>query len=314
MRLVFAGTPEVALPTLRSLAEQHDIVAVLTRTPAPVGRKRVLEPSPVARLASELGIELIESDRPDAEVTERIRALQPELGVVVAYGALLRRDLLDAPEHGWINLHFSQLPSYRGAAPLQRMIIDGHQRVAMSVFQLAEQLDAGPVFTSRSSVLGDDETADEALARLSHEGVELVSTTVAGIASGTAEATPQLGGVSFAPKLAREDGRLDFSQDSSAVLARFKGVTSEPGAFAETADGVVKILSMTAAEPELETDAAVGLAQVVRKRVLVQTRSGVLELLHVQPAGKSAMDAGAWLRGRGGSAQFSVSGQSGVGA
>ena len=310
MRLVFAGTPEVALPTLRALSEQHEVVAVVTRTPAPVGRKRVLAPSPVARLAAELGIELIESDRPDAAVTSRIRELEPELGVVVAYGALLRRELLETPAFGWINLHFSQLPSYRGAAPLQRMIIDGHKRVAMSVFQLVEQLDAGPVFTSRSSELGRHETADEALARLSHEGVELVLSTVNGIAGGTAEATPQLGGVTFAPKLTREDGRLDFTRTADTVLARFKGVTSEPGAYAETAEGAVKILEMVESDADLtnllesDTPLPQATAQLMRKRVIVPTASGAVELLRVQPAGKSAMDAAAWLRGRGGTARF----------
>lgn len=307
MRIVFAGTPEVALPTLHAIAAEHEVVAVLTRTPAPVGRKRMLTPSPVARAAEALGIELIQSDRPDAAVTSRLAELQPELGVVVAYGALLRRDLLDVPGHGWINLHFSQLPAYRGAAPLQRTIIDGHDRVAMSVFQLVEQLDAGPVFTSRSRELGRNETAGDAFASLAEEGAELIRTTVNSIAGGTAEATPQLGGVSLAPKLTREDGRLDFTAPRAGVHARFKGVTPEPGAFATTGDGDVKILGLEWFEGGAEA-AAPGTVELHGKRALVHAADGALLLTSVQPAGKKAMDAAAWLRGRGGSAAFVAEG------
>lgn len=306
MRLVFAGTPEVAVPTLRELAAEHDIAAVLTRTPAPVGRKRTLTPSPVAQAAAELGIPVIEADRPGEAEAEQIEQLAVEAGVVVAYGALLRSRLLEAPTHGWINLHFSQLPAYRGAAPLQRMIIDGHTRAAMTVFQLVEALDAGPVYLSRSTELGTEETASEALSRLALEGAKLVKSTVDGLADGTATPTPQLGAASYAPKLSRQDGRIDFGDDAEKVHARFKGVTSEPGAFAQTSADDVKLLQLNRTDDP--GDLQPGRAELRGRDVIVGAEGGAFTLLRVQPAGKPAMNAADWIRGRGGAAEFLTGG------
>lgn len=306
MRVIFAGTPEVAVPTLRALAAEHDVVAVLTRTPAPIGRKRVLTSSPVAAAAHELEIPVIESDRPDDAVTDRIEQLGAELGVVVAYGAMLRQRLLTAPANGWINLHFSQLPAYRGAAPLQRMIIDGHTRAAMTVFQLVEQLDAGPVYRSRSVELGYEETASEAFVRLAEEGASLVATTVDSISSGSAVPTPQIGGASYAPKLTRADGYIDFSLSADVVHARFKGVTEEPGAYSTTEAGDVKILALARTDGDSDIERAV--ATLRGNEVIIGSKGGAFKLLRVQPAGKPAMAADAWLRGRGGSVRFLAEG------
>lgn len=292
------------MPSLRALAREHDVVAVLTREPSPVGRKRVITPTPVASAAAELGLPVIERDRPDADTAAEIESLQADLGVVVAYGALLKRRLLDAPTAGWINLHFSALPQYRGAAPLQRTIIDGGTEAGLTVFQLVEAMDAGDVIAQSMSPLGADETAGAALTRLASEGVVPVLEAVAQIADGTAVMTPQTGAVTHAAKLTRADGLLDFGADAVSVYARFRGVTPEPGAWVDTPDGVVKILEMrlgsdcASAEP--------GSVTLDGTRACAGTADGCLELLRVQPAGKGAMDAAAWLRGRGGSVRLTA--------
>src|SRR5690606_31763576 len=193
MRLVFAGTPAPAVPTLHALAEQHDIVAVITRPDAPLGRKRVLTPSPVAAAAEELGLPVIKAARLDDEVTARIAALDPDLGVIVAYGGLVREPLLSTPAHGWINLHFSLLPAWRGAAPVQRALIAGDAQIGVSVFQLVPELDAGDVFGMRPVSLPGDATAGRALDILAADGAALTRDIVAGIADGTAAAVPQRG-------------------------------------------------------------------------------------------------------------------------
>ena len=164
MRLVFAGTPEAAVPTLRRLAGEHEVVAVVTRPDAPLGRKRVLTPSPVAAAAEELGLPVIRAARLDDEATARIAGLAPELGVIVAYGGLVREPLLSTPTAGWINLHFSILPRWRGAAPVQRALIAGDPELGASVFQLVPALDAGDIFAARTFPVPPDATADEALA------------------------------------------------------------------------------------------------------------------------------------------------------
>ena len=297
MRIIFAGSPEVAVPTLHALAREHDVVAVLTRAPSPVGRRRVMTRTPVAAAAVALSLPTIEVDRPDAATAEAVRELNADLGVVVAYGALLRPAMLNAPELGWINLHFSHLPEYRGAAPLQRTIIDGHSDAGLTVFRLVEELDAGDVVARATSALGQDETAGEALTRLGAEGAPLVADAVRAIAAGTAEFVPQEGQPTVAAKLMRDDGRLSFDGPGHELYARFRGVTPEPGAWTHTSDGVLKIHRMLPAEGEAGEP---GVAVLAGQRALAASADSVFELVTVQPAGKPAMDAAAWLRGRGG--------------
>src|SRR5690242_10789804 len=192
MRLVFAGTPAPAVPSLRRLAASaHDIAAVITRQDAPLGRKRVLTPSPVATAAEELGLPVIRADRLDAAATAEIAALEPDLGVIVAYGGLVREPLLSTPAHGWINLHFSLLPRWRGAAPVQHALIAGDARTGASVFQLVAELDAGDVFAEVAYRPAPDATAGDVLAALAEAGAELLAHVVDGIAAGTALSHPQ---------------------------------------------------------------------------------------------------------------------------
>lgn len=304
MRLVFAGTPAAATPTLRALAPAHEIVAVVTRPDAPQGRKRVLTASPVAEVAAELGLPIIKAARLDDEATARIAALGPELGVIVAYGGLVREPLLSTPAHGWINLHFSLLPAWRGPAPVQRALIAGDAQLGSSVFQLVAALDAGDVFASRPVPLAAHATADVALEVLAHDGAALTAEVVAGIGSGTAVAVPQKGAVSLAPKLTLEDGLLDWTLPVDAVHARLRGVTPEPGAHTSI-DGLrVKVLEARPA-PDAES-LAPGEITATKHAVLIGTATSALEVRRVQPAGKAPMNATDWWRGFRGRASSDV--------
>ncbi|MFL0358017.1 methionyl-tRNA formyltransferase [Curtobacterium flaccumfaciens] len=303
MRLVVAGSPAAAVPTLRRLAaSDHEIVAVLTRPATPQGRKRVLTPTPVAVVAAELGLPVIEASRVDDAVTARIADLDVDLGVIVAYGALLRRPALDAPRRGWINLHFSDLPAYRGAAPVQRAVMAGDTRTAATVFQLVEALDAGPVYAARHFEIDPEATSGEVLAAMAEVGADVVADVVDAIAAGTAVATEQSGEPTVAPKLTIDDGRIDFAAPATVVHARLRGVTPEPGAYAHLSETRVKLLR-SRMEPGGTQDPAPSLAPGALAlhggRLLVGTADTPLVLLGVQPAGKKAMDAAAWARGLG---------------
>ncbi|MEV4774810.1 methionyl-tRNA formyltransferase [Microbacterium sp. LWH12-1.2] len=296
MRLVFAGTPAAAIPTLRRLATEHDIAAVVTRPDAPLGRKRVMTPSPVAAVAGELGIPVIKAARLDEEASARIAALRPDLGVIVAYGGLVREPLLSTPTRGWINLHFSLLPQWRGAAPVQRALIAGDAEFGASVFQLVAELDAGDVFATRTIAIPDGATADAALDALAVGGAELTAEVVAGISTGTAHAVPQTGTATVAPKLTLEDGLLDWSQTLDLVYARFRGVTPEPGAHTTIGGSRVKIL-----EAQRATDVEAmppGTIAAGKAALLIGTSTAPLAVTRVQPAGKAAMSAVDWWRGQ----------------
>lgn len=296
MRIVFAGTPEPALPSLRRLAaSDHDVVGVVTRRDAPLGRKRVLTPSPVAMLAEELGLPVVKTDRLDEEATAQIAQLQPELGVIVAYGGLVREPLLSLPAHGWINLHFSLLPAWRGAAPVQHALIAGDRVSGVSVFQLVPALDAGDIFASEPYAVPRGATAADVLADLAEIGSAVLSDVVDEIADGSAVARPQEGEASLAPKLSLGDGLLDFSRGADAVLDRFRGTTPEPGAHTSIGGARLKVLDALRG-PDVELPA--GVIRLVAKQVLVGTADGTVVLRSVQPAGRGAMPAADWWRGQ----------------
>ncbi len=310
MRIVFAGSPAAAVPSLEALARTHDVVAAVTRAASPQGRRRVLTPTPVADAAAALGIPVIQANRLDADATDAVTALAPELAVVVAYGGLVREPLLSAPPHGWINLHFSLLPDYRGAAPVQRALMDGRGVTGVSVFRLVEELDAGPVVRMRETPVPEGVTAGALLEHLAALGARELVAAVDAIAAGTATFEPQVGAPSFAPKLALADGAIDLSATAPAVLNRWRGVTPEPGAHATVVDGSgegerVKLLALarSGAEP-----IAPGAARLAGRTAIVGTASAPLELLGVQPAGRKPMPGADWLRGRGGTAAFSTGG------
>jgi methionyl-tRNA formyltransferase len=260
-----------------------------------VGRRRILTPSPVATAAQELRLATIKANRLDASVTERVAELRPDLGVIVAYGGLVREPLLSLPRHGWINLHFSLLPRWRGAAPVQHAVIAGDAVTGASVFQLVPELDAGAVFAEATRAIGPAETSGEVLDALAGIGAHLLAATVDAIADGTASASPQTGTPTLAPKLTIDDARIDLSGEATRAFDRIRGVTPEPGAFAMHGDQRFKILEAALApdQPQLGP----GQVTVAAKRVLVGTGTHPLELVAVQPAGKRPMPAADWWRG-----------------
>ena len=297
LRLVFAGSPAAAVPSLRSLAAtEHTIAAVLTRDDSPQGRRAVLTQTPVADVADELGLPVIKANRLAGAATDAVAALQPDLGVIVAYGGLVREPLLTTPRLGWINLHFSLLPRWRGAAPVQRSIIAGDDLTGATVFQLVPELDAGDVYGQLTEPIGGLQTAGNLLDSLSVSGAELLRRVVDAMADGSAFAEPQSGDVTLAPKLTLEDGRIDFDRDARVVSAHIRGVTPEPGAFTMLDGARLKILEVAIERdaPRLEP----GHLTLNSKSVLIGTATDPIHLVTVHPAGKKAMAAADWWRGR----------------
>lgn len=319
MRILFAGTPEFAVPSLRALvAAGHDVVGVITREDAPLGRKRVLTPSPVAVVAEELGIETLRANRLGEDATAWAAERGAELGVIVAYGGLLREPLLSLPEHGWINLHFSDLPRWRGAAPVQRALMAGEQELGVTVFRLVEALDAGDVLTRDAKTFPPGTSAGAALTALASSGTGALLAAVAALAADPAAGEPQVGDDTYAHKLTREDGLIAFGaggaggadaagaagMSTGAALAHWAGVTPEPGAYALLDGQPVKLTELRPFAGEVPADLAVGEARLVGRTAMLGCADGALELARVQPAGKPAMDGNDWLRGRGGKAEL----------
>ena len=296
MRVLFAGTPAVAVPSLDALIEAgFDVVAVLTRPDAPVGRKRVLTPSPVAQRAAELGINVIHAARVDAEAIAGISAVRPDVAAIVAYGGLVPPAALGIPRHGWVNLHFSLLPAWRGAAPVQRSVMAGDDVTGAVTFQLEEGLDTGPVFGTLTEAVRPQDTAGDVLERLSHSGAVLLAQTLSAIAAGKASPQPQAGEVSLAPKLTLEDGHLNWAHPALAISRQARGVTPEPGAWTLLGGQRVK-LEPVRLRPDV-SGLAPGSVAMQGKTVLVGTGSHAVELTRIQPAGKKMMAAADWARG-----------------
>lgn len=295
MRIVFAGTPEAAVPSLRAVAaSSHDLVGVVTRTDAPLGRKRVLTASPVAQAAAGLGVPIVKADRLDADATVAIGELQPELGVIVAYGGLVREPLLSLPREGWINLHFSLLPRWRGAAPVQHALIAGDRETGADVFRLVPALDAGDLYGRVRYGVPRGATAGEVLGDLAGHGAALLIRVIDEIAAGTVTATPQEGAPTLAPKLTLADGALDLSQSADRVIDRFRGTTPEPGAHVHVAGARVKVhAAMRGPELDLEP----GRLVLQGGEVVAGAADGTIVLKAVQPAGKGPMPAVDWWRG-----------------
>lgn len=298
LRIVFAGSPAAAVPSLQALLDSaHDVVAVVTREDSPQGRKRVLTPTPVAEVAAAAGIPVVKANRL-APVTDDLIALGADLGVIVAYGGLIREPLLGAPRLGWINLHFSLLPRWRGAAPVQRAVMAGDTETGAAVFQLVPELDAGPVFAVERQAIGRNQTAGHLLETLAVSGAALLARVVDDLAAGTASSVDQVGEPTLAPKLTLADGRVDWTTDAAALDARIRGVTPEPGAFTEVGGERLKIQDAAIAHDV--TGIPSGRIESRDRRVFAGTSTVALELVRVQPAGKKEMPAIDWWRGRDG--------------
>lgn len=299
MRILFAGTPQVAVTSLDYLAEAgFEIAAVLTRPDAPVGRKRVMTPSPVAARAAELGLEVLKAAKIDPALTAQLADLELDAAAIVAFGGLVPPDALDVPRHGWINLHFSLLPHWRGAAPVQHSIIHGDDITGAVTFQLEAGLDTGPVFGQVTEPIGDMDTAGVLLERLSHSGSRLLVDTLHALDAGVARPEPQAGSSSYAPKITDADSALDFQAPATQVRRRAHGTTPFPGPWVHVEAGRFKFGPMR--ERRDVTALAPGEVRIdpgKQPAVLVGTATWALELTTLQPPGKKMMNASDWARG-----------------
>ncbi len=299
MRVVFAGTPRTAVPALEAvLASRHDVVAVLTRPDAPAGRGRHVEASPIARQAAEAGIEVLTPARPrDPEFLDRLREIAPDCVPMVAYGALIPQSALDVPAHGWVNLHFSVLPAWRGAAPVQHAILHGDDVTGATTFSVVAALDAGAVYGVLTEPVRPDDTSGDLLDRLAHSGAQLLVATLDGIEDGTLEAVPQPAeGVSLAPKITPADAQVDWKLPAHVVDRVIRACTPEPGAWTEHDGARLKLWPVSLAAPA-DLDLGPGELMVAKNDVFVGTGSRPVRLGDVQAPGKRRMPASAWARG-----------------
>lgn len=298
MRVVFAGTPEVAVPALDAIAESsHELVGVVTRPDAPAGRGRRLVASPVAQRAEELGVPVLKPGHPkEPEFHARLAELAPDCCPVVAYGALLPQSALDIPVHGWVNLHFSLLPAWRGAAPVQHAIWAGDEITGATTFRIVRELDAGPTFGLVTEKVRPTDTAGDLLTRLAHSGAGLLVATLDGIADGSLEAREQPDdGVSFAPKILVEDAEVDWTEPAVAVDRRIRACTPGPGAWSTYAGERIKVapVALTEGRERLEP----GVLEVTKNAVFVGTATDPVRLGEVKAFGKKQMQAADWARG-----------------
>lgn len=298
MRVVFAGTPETAVPSLKAiLSSSHEMVAVLTRPDARSGRGRKLAPSPVAEVAADAGIELLKPPRPrDPEFLERLTEIAPDCVPVVAYGGLIPPDALAVPKHGWVNLHFSLLPAWRGAAPVQHAVLAGDDVTGACTFELEDGLDTGPIYGMVTEEIRPTDTSGDLLERLAESGAHLLVATLDGIAAGTLRAEPQpADGVTMAPKLTAEDARVDWTAPALRVDRLVRACTPAPGAWT-TFRGERLKLKPVRLDPAVE-HLDPGALEVTKSGVWVGTGSHAVALGEVQPQGKKPMPAADWARG-----------------
>ncbi len=291
MRILFAGTPALAIPSLEALVEAgHEVAAVLTRAPAPVGRKRILTPSPVEEWARSHGLEVVTPASLRGEEIQRfVKDCAPEAVAVVAYGFLVPPALLDIPRYGWINLHFSLLPAWRGAAPVQYAIAEGDSVTGACTFRLEEGLDTGPIFARLTQEISPVDTSSSLVERLSYSGAQLLTRTFAELPGATPE--PQVGEPSFAPTLTSADAQVNWEAPAQEIDRRIRAYTPAPGAWTTREGKRYKLGPVRLAEDV--TDVAPG--QI--RGTFVGTGTHAVELRRIAPAGKKEMDALAWARG-----------------
>ncbi len=298
MRVVFAGTPEPALPALDAVAAgRHELAGVVTRPDAPSGRGRRLVASPVAQRAEGLGVPVLKPRHPrDPGFQAELAALRPDCCPVVAYGALLPQSALDIPAYGWVNLHFSLLPAWRGAAPVQHAVWAGDAITGATTFRIVPELDAGPTYGFMTEAVRPTDTAGDLLHRLAAGGAELLVRTLDGIEDGSLEAREQPGeGVSLAPKLDVDDAHVDWAQPAVAVDRQVRACTPTPGAWT-TYDGERVKLGPVLVDGALEPLKPGELA-VTKSAVYVGTGTSPVRLGRVKATGRKEMDAADWARG-----------------
>lgn len=298
VRLIFAGTPDVAIPSLNYLAARHEIVGVVTRPPAPQGRKRVLTPSPVHEEAEKLGIPVFTlHSLKDPSELEPIAALHADAAAVVAYGAIIPQAALDIPRLGWFNLHFSALPRWRGAAPVQYALAAGETRIGTTVFRIDKGLDTGPIVSTRMHECATQATAQEVLAFLAEQGAEQLHEALCSVNDGSAELTQQTGTPSYAPTLSTNDSRIQWNEPANVIRNKIRAFTPEPGAWTLLAGQRIKISPVNIA-PESEHNEPLPAGQIrFGKHIMVGTGTVPILLGDVTASGKKTMPAQAWANG-----------------
>ena len=295
MRLVFAGTPEPAAVALeRLLASEHEVVAVLTRPDARKGRGRTLHPSPVKAVALEHGIEVLTPEKLDDDTAARLRDIAPDAIPVVAYGNLIPAGMLDIPTHGWVNLHFSLLPQWRGAAPVQAAIREGDATTGATTFRINEGLDTGDILDTLTDTISDDDTAGVLLERLAYSGADLLVRTMDGLESGTLtpKAQPEEG--TYAPKILTADARVNWTADSTVIDRAIRAHTPAPGAWTMRGEERFKLGPVTSVD---STELAPGQVAFGKNEVRVGTGTRDVVLSTIQAPGKKMMNAADWARG-----------------
>ena len=301
MRVVFAGTPEPAVPSLEALlASRHEVVGVVTRPDAPAGRGRTLRPSPVKQVALREGLPVATPKHPrDDDFQQWLRSLAPDVCPVVAYGALVPRPVLDIPVHGWVNLHFSLLPAWRGAAPVQHALLHGDDVTGATTFLLEEGMDTGPVLGTMTELVRPRDTAGDLLNRLADAGAGLLVATLDALDDGTITPVAQPSeGISMAPKITVDAARIRWHEPAFAVNRRVRACTPAPGAWTMFRGARLKVAEATPVDAEVAVDGLdAGQLRVTKKQVFVGTGAGVVELGVVQPHGKKAVAAADWARG-----------------
>lgn len=295
MRILFGGTPDVAVPSLDAIvAAGHEVVGVLTRKDAPAGRGRKLVASPVSQRAQELGIPVFTPDRV-ADIHDELVALAPDVAPVVAYGQLIRERELAIPARGWINLHFSLLPRWRGAAPVQRAIMAGDEVTGAAVFQLVPELDAGPIYSTLTDQLAPTDTAGVVLERLARKGAQLLVETLAGIEAGARPIAQDEEGLTMAAKLSPAEMQLDLARPALELDRIVRGANPQPGAWTTFRGERLKLLLTSV--PEQAEPLEPGQIRVTKKFVELGTGSTPLRVEQIQAAGKKPMRAADWARG-----------------
>lgn len=307
MRILFWGTPDFSIPSLRALlGEGHDVVGVVTQPDRPAGRGRVLAAPPVKRLAVEEGIPVLQPEKPVGDrFLAELRALDPELSVVVAYGQILRPEVLALPPHGSINLHASLLPAWRGAAPIQYAILHGDERTGVTVMRMVAKMDAGPILLQVAEPIGPDETGTDLTARLSEIGAEALVEALALMEAGVLTETPQSDEhATFAPRIRREDARVDWNAPAETVARLIRAFDAVPGAWTPLDDAQLKVFRPLAVSGGAPADTVPGTVLEVRgtaedEGLRVACGVGSVWIREVQPAGRRRMTAAQWVRGRG---------------
>lgn len=297
MRIIFAGTPANAASTLQALlAKNHNVVGVLTRMDAPTGRRGTLTESPVASVAREHKLEMLKSNQPDTEVAQWITSLKPDLGVIVAYGSILKSNLLEIPSKGWLNVHYSMLPKYPGASPVQQALLEGASTTGVTVFQLDEGVDSGPILSQVSTEISTEATAGSLLEELNNVGSNLLLETLEDLDSYIERKSGQELNPSqpVTRKITRALAKIDFAFPAHKIVNLVRAMNPEPVAWFEFESQPVRVLEASMAEiPGL----AAGVAVLSNGELIVGSSDEAVILRTIQPAGKKPMSGADWFRG-----------------